>query len=418
MKRFCLALLLICALLLGGCATQKILPTELAPTEAALETEAKEFWNLPQITLLPTQEETGEYATEAIRRNPASLRPADGIWALGGNQVYFGRYDDQPMLFRVLAPSEGQTVEDSLFLDCGQVILHKAFDDNFWRNDGQDQPNEWRGSDLELLFNGEEFYGSDAVFSSPERNAIAKTSLKESAGSYVRNGKTYTDVAASDYVFLLSSQEADALYVENADRAKDGSSICYWLRSYFEFGGNGMGSIHGDGHLCSNSISNFAIGASPAMNVRLTSILFVSAAETDKTGDLTNVPEGSGDLWKLTLLDLSKFVAIPGSQQVTRTNTAQGVTITVPYVCIGEISQISVVILDRSVQDKNAQVLYYGALEGGASGKGVGSFVLPAELEDQVSREDYFVYLLAEEVRGSQESDFASGFFPVLIPAC
>lgn len=308
-------------------------------------------------------------------------------WNLGGNRVYFGQYEGEPMVWRVLPQAETQSVEDSLLLDCETILKRKAYDDNFWQNEGQEKlPSEWKGSDIEAWLNGMDFYGRSSVFSYVERRAIAETTLAEmrepySIGHWV---KMYWDIPSTDRVFLLSAGEADALYANKEASAKTGASTTWWLRSAFDFAGNGAGSVPGDGHICNNSVSNFVVGGSPACNVKLSSILFATPA-----GD---------DAWKLTLLDERKSVTVT---EVTRDNDL----VTVTYTVTGpDVNQISVLLANRD----GTEALYYGALEE--------SFLLPESLQNRACGADYHAYLLAEKVSGGKQSHYASPMAEFVIP--
>lgn len=425
MKRTFWVLLLALGMLAGGCSAKSVEPLE-APTcieetgntegetESTTETESlPETLSTEETPLAPEAElvvQNDSFNPGTVLLNPAELRPKDGVWALGGNKVYFGHYAGAPMVFRVLASPDTQTVkDDSLLLDCDTVLERKCYDDNFHKNDAQIRvPSEWTGSDIDVWLNGD-FYGGTDIFSPLERAAIAETVLDEQEAIYTIGNWTYEDYGGKGYLFLLSAGEAKLLYAENAPRAKDGESTSWWVRSSFGNMGNGAGSIHGDGHICNNSITNFGVGVSPAMNIQVSSILFVSSASGEE----------STEVWKLTLKDPDKTVKILDGQAVTREETEDGAVITVPYTCTGEdINRISVLITDRDFSDTGAQVLYYGTVKSSPTGTtGKGAFLLPVDLAEKNCGEDYYAYILAENVGGEQETDYASMVCPVTIPA-
>lgn len=221
--------------------------------------------------------------------DPANLR-SEGPWEPGESRVIFGQFGGEPITWRILPPSDTQGLaEDGLLLDCETSLCLKAFDGDFHRNEGQiKSPNEWKGSDLELWLNGDFLENS---FTTEEIAAVALTALRGedtpySAGDWAFK---FTDFTAENRVFLLSALEAKTLYGSNGARAKSGVSPNWWLRSKFDTGGNGAASIHIDGHICSNSIQNFGVGVSPALNVRTADILFATEIQPS--------------LWKLTLKD-------------------------------------------------------------------------------------------------------------------
>lgn len=395
------------------------------PAEPVTQTESIEETQDPAEEMLS---QSGSFTVRSISLRPAELIPDSGMWASGGIRVYFGRFEGVPTAYRVLASPDTQTVScesGSLLLDCDTALMQKAFDDNFSRNETQIKiPSEWEGSDIALWLNGSDFYGSSAVFSPLEKAAIADTRLDETPAVYTIGNWTYEDYGAQGHIFLLSAAEADCLYTENAARSKTGSSTSWWLRSSFGHGGNGAGSIHGDGHICNNSITNFGVSVSPAYNVNLSKVLFVSTVGTDKSLALAEagakVEIAASRNWKLTLLDTGKAVNVTDGEAVTKQDTAAGPVITVPYTYSGkDVTQISVMITDKACSDSGAQVLYYGALQGISpdSTVGTGTFLLPSDLRNQICGTDYHVYILAEDGNGKYETDYASQFHEITIPS-
>lgn len=422
MKKAFWILLLVLCILIGGCGRAPAESPEV-PTETAEEPDTTGQTETTVVTEPETQatEETlPEPETEPVVQNDsflpgsvllnlAELRPEDGVWALGGSKVAFGHYDGAPVIFRVLASPETQRIldgEESLLLDCDTVLEKKCYDDNFRKNDTQVKvPSEWAGSDIDLWLN-HDFYGDAGIFSPLERAAIAETGLDAQEAIYTIGNWTYEDYGGQGHLFLLSAGEAKLLYTENAPRAKEGASTSWWVRSSFGHMGNGAGSIHGDGHICNNSITNFGVGVSPAMNIKRASVLFASSVS------------GEEAVRKLTLLDSDKTVKLTKEQAVTREETEDGPIITIPYTCTGaDINRISVLITDREFSDTDAQVLYYGGIQPSPKGTaGKGAFLLPSDLELKTCGKDYFAYILAEEIHGERESSYASSVCPVTIP--
>lgn len=418
MKKTCLVLLLALGVLLGGCRGEPAIAQEdiqgetvsTAKAEPIQETFAAEE-TLPEPETEPAIQ-NDSYIQGSICLDLTKLRPEDNVWFLGGSKVYFGHYAGEPTLYRVLSLPDSQRIiddEETLLLDCDTVLERKCFDDNFRKNDAQIKvPSEWQGSDIDAWLNGE-FIGSTEILTRLERGAIVKTQMDTEEAIYTIGNWTYEDYGAQGYLFLLSAAEAKALYAENAARAKDGESTSWWVRSSFGHMGNGAGSIHGDGHICNNSITNFGVGVSPAMNIRLSAILFASPAGGE------NAPD---EVWKLTLLDPGKTVKLAEDEPVTREATEDGSVITIPYTCEGEnVTRISVLITDKDFSDTGAQVLYYGGIQPSPRGTaGKGAFLLPADLEKKVCGKDYYAYILAEDIHGQRETDYASHVCSVTIP--
>ena len=379
---------------------------------------------------------------KTINLNAAALRP-DSTWTKrtsrkqGDNLLYFGKYSGIPVAYRVLSsPNTLSTTSDCLLLDCDTTLEKMAF---FLTGN----LNQWDDSCIvRNWLNGTEFYENASVFTTLEKNAIAETKLHEQniyslyvEGNDPGAGEKYEDYSATDKVFCLSAAEADGLYsgfpgdYENSkERVKagiTGSQSGWWVRSTYAIGKEAVGYVSYGGGICHLEGADTAIdGVSPALNVNLSKVLFASASglgpsreSLGKTSTLQAVGDGSSiNSWKLTLLDSSKTVCVTSGQSVARSDAGGSTTITVPYTYTdrntnNSVSRISFMITDKPYMDSNAQVLYYGALEntiitdGGASG--IGTLTLPTELVDRCES-DYYAYIIAEDVNGEQETDYAS----------
>lgn len=351
---------------------------------------------------------------KTINLNAAVLRP-DSIWIRGGNVVYFGTYGGDAMSYRVLSSPNTQTpLSDSLLLDCNCVLERIVFSD---KND-----NQWTSSDCTVRkWLKENFYEGN-VLSAIEKAAIVSTALSEST-VYGVESYQYQDCPSTDFVFCLSAAEADGLYADNGERWKSGGYNRWWLRSAVYRQPGKAGFIMSDK---TNSIdiyetNNYTTGASPAFNVELSKVLFASESSFVKSVSLASVSDSTATNWKLTLLDSNKTVSVTDGQNVTR----RGRKITIPYTyndsnTTNPVSQISVMITDKSYADSDAEVLYYGALEdttitsGGASGAGV--FTLPTDMTGKTCGADYYAYIIAENVNGGRTTDYASEPMQITIP--
>lgn len=397
MKKHILLLLLALVMTSGGCGASQMPEMEPEPEISALAVTLPETGPAPVPestagTEAPAQPEALELCDGSILPDPAVLQQS-GPWTLGDNRIWFGAFEGNPIICRVLPPAQTQTVDEPcLLLDCETILKLKAFDNNFKRNETQLKlPTEWRGSDIETWLNGNEFYGDPGIFTEAERAAIASTVLADvpepyTGGSWV---KRFTDYGSTDSLFLLSAAEAETVYADDASRVKVGAGPNWWLRSAFEFTGNGVGSIHIDGHVCNNSVSNFGVGVSPAMNVKLSAILFVTPLEGEKE-------------WKLTLRD-------PNLGLSCSKWSREGDLVTVSCALEGKkADQISVLITDKPWQ-ADARVIYTGAAgKFPVAKESTGAFLLPEELADRTWGSDYHVYLLAQTLRNEHQSDSAS----------
>lgn len=445
MKKYGIILLFTLLFLLSACGcehagfdTTENTATATLSTEESAADNSTQPQRITQTTLPPVSYEfvfeddpsveNNDSVSRSIILDASELRPDNGIWALGGNRLCFGQYHGLPIVYRILSSPDTQSFEenkDGLFIDCDYVLELKKFDDNFRKNDTQiNSPSEWMGSDIDIWLNSSDFYGNSIIFSDIEKASILYTTLDEHVEPYSIGNWTYEDFGSSNYLFLISAAEANQLYLDNPARVKNGQSVHWWLRSSFGSIGNGAGSVHEDGHICNNSISIYGVGVCPALNIDLSAILFASATGTDKTLDLNEagakIDYNTSRKWKLTLLDTSMTVNLTEGKTVMRLDTDAECVITVPFTYTGDnANQISVMITDKPHTDCSAQVLYYGALQGISMDcfTDAGTFTLPSQLERQICGENYYVYIIAEAVNGCYETDYASEFCEIFIPA-
>ena len=338
-----------------------------------------------------------DVAVKTINLNAAVLRP-DDTWSSDGNQVYFGTYSGSPVKYRVLSsPDTMSTTNKSLLLDCNTILATKKSDDAM----------------------SDSFYNDATMFSDMEKNAIEATTLIAMQYKYTMDKLTQNlkDGEASKHVFCLSIAEADTLYTDDTARKKTtGNSEFWWLRSNCKIGTDEyIGAVNWDGVV--TAIKESTRGVSPALNVNLSSVLLASVSGSNaKSSDLAAVDSSTATEWKLTLLDNSKSVSVAEGQDVER----QGTTITVPYTYTGnDVSQISIMITDKAYAESDAQVLYYGTLQGvttGSSTTGMGTFILPEDLASKTCGTDYYAYIIAEDINGGTMTDYASAPAQITIP--
>lgn len=349
---------------------------------------------------------------KTINLNAAVLRP-DDTWSSGGNQVYFGTYSGSPVKYRVLSSSDTMsTTNESLLLDCNTIPAAMAFTD-------QSGDVEWNESECKVrTWLNNDFYNS-SVFSDIEKKAIENTTTKSCRYSYrnVTIDVTGDDPEAKAYVFCLSIAEADTLYTDDTARQKTGGSYGWWLRTCILWTGGNNGVVWNNGVVTGHSLKMVDTGVSPALNVNLSDVLFASVSGSNaKSSDFAAVDSSTATEWKLTLLDNSKSVSVTEELDVVR----QGTTITVPYTYTGnDVSQISIMITDKAYAESDAQVLYYGKLQGvttGSSTAGTGTFILPEDLASQKCGTDYYAYIIAEDINGETTTDYASAPAQITIP--
>ncbi len=338
-----------------------------------------------------TQDNTG-LGTGSIA-NPAS---GAGGWSL----VYFGKYNGNPVLYRVLDKSATQfNANTTMLLDCNSTIINKRFDAD---------SNVWANSEIKGWLNGNDFYGNTDVFTLQEKAAIAsstKGAVADGDGNGMAEDLGYAPLAG-EHIFLLDAVEVTRLSYgyantgdDDANRSKSGTDTRWWLRSpifNFESRNGYVSDLTPLG--CGNV--NISAGVSPAFNINLESVIFSSVVD--------GTAGAAGAKYKLTLKDTSKAVGITSGSNITRS----GSTITIPYTVVGDnVNRISVLITDKGYAEANATIKSYGKLvvSGAIGTSGTGTYELPASYDASTDK----VYIIAEQVGASTVTDYAGT--PVLI---
>ena len=362
----------------------------------------------------------------------APATPADVSTPWTGSYVWYGKYDGTPVKYRVLNPKcsvFSNAEKPTLFLDCDSVLYEALFVEE---ETSDETPGFWAESDVKAGVNGGEFLTKAKGFSTIERNAIIGSKVASHA---LVAGNTAGCVSAEwkevfgDYIaltgekiFLLDCEEASnpkygySSSTESTSRAKlffgEDYYGYWWLRSnmteeygvYYQYAGIILTQPAG---MLDYGYKGSPNGVSPAFNVNLSSIIFSSVVKGTAGKDNAE--------YKLTLADSNLTVGI----QSGKTVTASGSKITVPYTITGsdasKATQVSVLILDKAYTAGNtnsAKIKYYGKLNTGATAgfmtTGTGTFILPSGLSLSGWNSSYYVYLLAEDVNGIHETDYAS----------
>ena len=349
--------------------------------------------------------------------------PSADTDAWKGSYVYFGTYGGNSVKYRVLDSNTTVFGGKTMLLDCDSILETHAFDEDGHANTGYTNANEWAGSDIRTYLNGT-FLTNTNNFSAVEQSAIApstKSTAYSGTDGADGNGWDGTLSYASlsnDKIFFLDAKEAtNTSYGYSntnsvaANRKKTGGNAYWWLRSANSIFTSYAGLVSSDGNIIYDYVSNDGVGVSPAFNINLSSVLFSSVISGTK-GE-------TGAEYKLTLLDNDMTIA--GNGNVSRS----GDTVTVPYTIggtnSGSATQVSVLILDKEYTAGNtngATVLAYEKLAVDSfSVTGTGTFTLPAELLNKTCGTDYYAYIIAEDVNGEKETDYASTPVSITVPA-
>ena len=238
-----------------------------------------------------------------------------------------------------------------------------------------------------------------------ENAAVKKRTL--TSGSY--NGEN-TDCVAGAQVdnavfWPLSAKEAIA--VNNDLRALEPAhpnwvTSSWWLRSpgsetYYVAIVSSDGSVQYSGVTIRKYNNHRTVR--PAFNLNLNSVLFASAAVGGKPdGGLTEVPEYTGNEWKLTLKDSNRNFAVTE----TTVSGDPGDTVTLHYTgaTTGTNEHISVILADNS----GAQ--YYGRVAQPTVESGTVEIKIPSD----IAPGSYTLKAFSEQCNGDKKTDYASNF--------
>ena len=345
--------------------------------------------------------------------------------------VYFGQYNGTPVRYRVLNRASNEYGVDggSLFLDCDNVLRTIAFDDS-----GSDV---WINSTLRAWLNGTQFLNNDACFSAAERSAIAPSVKEHRTIIYgsVGWGSALFHPLAGEKVFILDNEDLHRqelgyigdygwndkpFHAENRKKTDlSGRVIAYWTRSPVEvkyyinndsnqtvteyqpsaIGGDGAdggetdsyyaGCIVGAGTGTDTEVFGSPVGVSPAMNIRLSDIMFVSMISDN----------GSEKEFKLTLFDSSLSASVQAGKSITR----DGQYLTIPYSVTGDPNRLSLLVTKGDYT--NHDIRCYEVLKDGDIDE---NGTITIGLPEDVLTEEYEVYLIAEKENGAHYTDYAS----------
>ncbi len=328
-----------------------------------------------------------------------------------GSYVYFGKISGTPIKFRVLAPKTTSYGGSTLFLESDELLVDMVFDD---------KTNVWANSAVKKYLNGDFLKN----FTPSEQAAIAKSTrsahklvVGQTAGTVASWTKeTFENYVAlrGEKVFILDVEEVSNIdygykpaYGSVVCREKTGVDVVWWLRSAAVTPNYGC-IVGASGFLAISSVPTDKYGVhaphgiSPALNINQSSIIFSSII----SGSFNTV----GAEYKLTIKDPNLMIAVPAGRHTEES----GATVTIPYKISGKnagnATRVSYLITNKA----GTEIKYYNALSGGTSG--IGTFELPSTLSLSGWGTDYDVYILAEQINGSQTTDYASALVKVASP--
>ena len=366
---------------------------------------------------------------------PQAATSSEAGWK--GSYVWYGNYEGQPVKYRVLNPNGFEYGVGGLHLDCDSVLFMDTYDKDGEPNNSSVQPNDWAYSDLRGKLHGDYFLKQ---FTAQEQNALLLCTVDNHdlvQGSLAYNVHSWTQRifkqfvgVTIDNVFLSDMEElSNSGYGYSADfgnlaaRVKkyNGTAVDYVTRSAdrenkTSAGVGKIGYVDAKGQLSSGSVQA-SYGISPAFNVNYCLVLFNSVVK--------GTSGAIGAEYKLTLNDKNLNVTYNNGAQPQMNDGTVSIQYRVYGSNMANANQISVLILDKEytttagVRD-GAKILYYGKMKTAASTvgeTGTASFKLPSNLNYNGWNREYYVYMIAEDVNGVHESDYASAPYRIGRPA-
>lgn len=227
--------------------------------------------------------------------------------------IYYGTYNNSPVKWRVLDAEHTNTGADGMFL-LSEECLGTGQRGDLYFDQASPYSTAYQGSDTQKWC--ADFY--EGNLSSQEQSAILATTKDDDAYT-TSDGAFHSadskNILNGDKVFFLSAEEAENEkygFVGNEARkasynGKDGE---WWLRSPDVSSDPSAGIIYISGAVRSSHVG-YDFAARPAFNLDVKSVLFTSAAEGGKVSSqgengIFEIPEYTGNEWKLTLLDKSR----------------------------------------------------------------------------------------------------------------
>lgn len=214
--------------------------------------------------------------------------PGSGRWSY----VYYGTnpFDSgRPLKYRVLNNFEnafsGSSGPRTMLLDCDSIIHEIYYGDN----------KKWAGSVMREYLNSTESFRFLTGMTAAEQDAIAVSNKTGKMGGD-GDGVTWLDFAPveNDRIFLLDAKEVtnfgygylngdDGVRIKNNPFTEDPNRTKWYLRSpHNEY--NAAGLIGAEGEFTTVDLGGEPVsyGISPAFNIKVPSVIFSSAVDSDK----------------------------------------------------------------------------------------------------------------------------------------
>ena len=344
------------------------------------------------------------------------------------NYIYYGTWRDSPIKWRVLDTKTNTGETGALFLMTDECLYPLPGDlyACYIQFNPANKPNRhlWKDSTLQDWFKNTFYSGENSAFTSAERALIPATTQASSVYSYkAPNDPPYFPpmrfqicALEAEHVFAPSIQDimnADYGFIDSTSRIagpidSSGRGTRYWLRS-FEISEQLPFCVGHDASLNGDYGDNPS-AVRPAMNLSTAgnNILFISAAEGGKpAGGLAEIPEYTGNEWKLTLKDSSRSGFSVTTAEVSTSTKGGTVEISYNDAKTGANEYISVLLKDSS-----GNPAYYGRSNASLTEKdGTAQLTIPAGFAEGT----YTLKVFNEQYNGDRKTDLASSFADVTL---
>ena len=344
------------------------------------------------------------------------------------NYIYYGTWRNSPIKWRVLDTKTNTGETGALFLMTDECLYPLPGDlyACYIQFNPANKPNRhlWKDSTLQDWFKNTFYSGENSAFTSAERALIPATTQASSVYSYkAPNAPSYFPpmrfqicALEAEHVFAPSIQDimnADYGFIDSTSRIagpidSSGRGTRYWLRS-FEISEQLPFCVGHDASLNGDYGDNPS-AVRPAMNLSTAgnNILFVSKAEGGKpAGGLAEIPEYTGNEWKLTLKDSSRSGFSVTTAEVSASTKGGTVEISYSDAKTGANEYISVLLKDSS-----GNPAYYGRSNASLTEKdGTAQLTIPAGFAEGT----YTMKVFNEQYNGDCKTDLASGFADVTL---
>ena len=352
-----------------------------------------------------------EGGAKAIQSGTGSIHGYDTPG--GYSYIYYGTWRDSPIKWRVLDTRANTGEADALFLltdECLYPLPGDLYACYIQFNPADKTGRHlWKDSTLQDWFKNTFYSGENSAFTSAERALIPATT-QEGSMYTLSNLHMRLQICAleAEHVFAPSIQDimnADYGFIDSESRIAGpsnslGRGTQYWLRSY-EISEQLPFFVGHDASLCGDWGDNLA-AVRPAMNLSTAgdNILFISAAEGGKpAGGLAEIPEYTGNEWKLTLRDDARSGFSVTTTAVSTTNYGGDIQIEYSGAKTGDNEYIAVLLKDSA-----GNPTYYGRSAALTEASGTVTIPVAAGL----TAGDATLYVYNEQYNGDKMTDLAS----------